>query len=121
VRRTNEIDPRSRSTYGPQVLPWLQFELEALTDENAPSPLVLEAKIEIFLKIFGLWQAGQVTSPIWLVLSMSSSNGVPQSVQMNSKTGIIYSQGKMSEGNTFDRYYFSRRIKVWLLDVAGRS
>jgi hypothetical protein len=36
------------------------------------------------------------------VLITSSSNGVPQSVQMNSKTGIDYSEDKMSEGRAFN-------------------
>jgi hypothetical protein len=61
-----------------------QDEADELANENLPLPADCEAKIEIFLKIFWLWQLGQVTLSIWLVLKTSSSNGLPQSVQVNS-------------------------------------
>jgi hypothetical protein len=49
----------------------------------------LEAKVEIFLRTWRPWQTGQITSLAALALRSSSSNGVPQSVQMNSNRGII--------------------------------
>jgi len=67
--------------------------LEALPDENGLPPDSLEAKAEIFLMILLLWQSGQVTSPILLVLNTSSSNGLPQSAHTNSKIGMFYSEG----------------------------
>jgi hypothetical protein len=54
-------------------------------------PLVnLDAKVEIFLVMFRLSQAGQEISPILLVLNTSFSNGFPQSAHMYSKMGIFF-------------------------------
>jgi hypothetical protein len=80
----DEIDSRSNSIYVPQTFPVSQLELDVLPKENDPPLAGWEAKMEIFLKIFWLWQAGQVTSLILAVFWTSSSNGLPQSVQINS-------------------------------------
>ncbi len=68
----------------PQTLPVLQLELEELPIENELPPESLEAKVEIFLVTFWLWQVGQVTSAALLLLSTSCSNGWPQSAHTNS-------------------------------------
>jgi hypothetical protein len=85
-RRT--VDPG----HAPQTLPVLQLELDALLKDNPPPPDNLDAKVEICFVIFWLWQVGQVTSATLLVLITSSSNGRPQSEQINSKMGMFYSE-----------------------------
>jgi hypothetical protein len=73
----------------------LQLELlKLLPNEVELPPESLDAKVEIFLVTFSLWQAGQVTSPTLLLLSTSSSNGWLHSAHINSKMGIVYSRYK---------------------------
>jgi len=73
----------------PQVPPVLQPEATVLPSEKVLlPPTTLEAKVETFFLIFGLWQAGQTTSLAALALRTSSSNGFPHSVQTNSKMGM---------------------------------
>ncbi len=74
----------------------LQLEPDVLPKENELLPFNLEAKLEIFLVIFLLLQVGQDTSPILFTLKTSVSNDIPQSVQTNSKMGIINSKDKMN-------------------------
>ncbi len=59
----------------PQTLPVLQLELEGLPNEIELPPDRWEAKLEIFLVTFWLWQEGQVTSTTLLLLSTSLSKG----------------------------------------------
>jgi hypothetical protein len=81
----------------PQALPApVQLELELLLNKKVLPAESLEAKVEIFLTMFWLWQAGQVTSLILPVLSTSCSNGLPDSAHTNSKMGIFYSGDKIS-------------------------
>jgi hypothetical protein len=72
----------------PQVPPVLQLEAGALLNENELPPEALEAKVEIFFFTFWLWQDGQTTSLAALLLRTSSSKGLLQSEQTNSKMGI---------------------------------
>ncbi len=74
----------------------LQLEPDVLPKENELLPFNLEAKLEIFLVIFLLLQVGQDTSPILFTLKTSVSNDISQSVQTNSKMGIINSKDKMN-------------------------
>jgi len=46
----------------PQTLPVSQLELELLPNERLLTPESLEAKLEIFLLTFWLWQSGQMAS-----------------------------------------------------------
>jgi hypothetical protein len=57
-------------------------------NEKEPPPDTLEAKVEIFFFTFWLLQAGQTTSLAVLLLRTSSSKGLLQSEQTNSKIGI---------------------------------
>jgi hypothetical protein len=68
----------------------LQVEAGALLNENELPPDTLEAKVEIFFLMLGLWQAGQTTSLVALALRTNSSNGFPHSAQTNSKIGIMF-------------------------------
>ncbi len=68
----------------------LQLEAGALLNENELPPDTLEAKVEIFFLMLGLWQAGQTTSLVALALRTNSSNGFPHSAQTNSKIGITF-------------------------------
>ena len=72
----------------PQVPPVLQLEAGALLKENELPPETLEAKVEIFFLTFWLWQDGQTTSLVALLLRTNSSKGLLQSEQTNSKIGI---------------------------------
>jgi hypothetical protein len=85
------VDARSTDIYAPQTLPVLQPELELLPNENELPPPNFEANVEICLVMFWLWQEGQMTSEILLLLNTSSSNGLPQSAQTNSNIGILFS------------------------------
>ena len=96
MRRKKLINTRLIWFYVPQTLPVLQLELEVLRNGKELPFESLEAKVEITLVIFWLRQEGQVTSPILLVLNTSSSNGLPQSAQTNSKIGMFYSAHRMS-------------------------
>jgi len=51
-------------------------------------PLIFEAKVEICFATWSLSQKGQATSSTVFALRTSSSKGVPQSWQTNSKIGI---------------------------------
>lgn len=64
-------------------------------DNELVDPAIDEANVEICFLTWVLSQRGQVTSPIALELRNSSSNGVPQSWQTNSKIGI---QSSFKEG-----------------------
>ncbi len=85
------VDARSTNIYAPQTLPVLQLELEALPNEYELPPANFEANVEICFVTFWLWQDGQLTSVILLLLSTSSSNGLPQLAQTNSNMGILIS------------------------------
>jgi hypothetical protein len=84
MRRKNFIDSRSRVSYVPQTLPVLQLGPALPPNEFEPPPDSLEAKVEIFLVMFWLLQAGQVTSLIFLLINTSASNGLPQLAHSNS-------------------------------------
>jgi len=70
----------------------LQLEPELLPNDNALPPVNLDEKVEIFLVMFRLSQAGQEISLILLVLNTSLSNGFPQSAHTYSKMGIFFLQ-----------------------------
>ena len=91
MRRAGLVSSRLTRIYVPQTEPVLQLELPLLLNENELPPEILEAKLEICLVIFWLWQAGQLTSLVRLALSTSASNGLPHSAHMNSYKGITHS------------------------------
>jgi len=91
MRCISVIDPRSIYGQVPQTLLVLQLEFVAFPNEKELPPESFEAKVEIFLVMFRLWQVGQVTSPILFELNTSSSNDLPQSVHTNSKMGMFFS------------------------------
>jgi hypothetical protein len=69
-------------------------------NENAPPPEPFEAKVEIFLEIFPLPQAGHFTSEMALVLRTSSSNGFLHSLHTNSNNGMDFFLRDENEGFT---------------------
>jgi len=92
LRCTYFLNTRLIWSYVPQTLPVLQLGLLKLPPNDADTPPEnREAKVEIFLVMFWLWQAGHATSPPLLVLSTSSSNGLPHSAHTNSKMGMFNS------------------------------
>jgi hypothetical protein len=75
----------------PQVPPVLQEPaLLVLLKESEPPPDTLEANIETFFITSWLLQIGQVTSSVVMELRTSSSKFCPQSLQMNSNSGIYF-------------------------------
>jgi hypothetical protein len=86
----SRIDPRSNGIQIPQSPPGLQEAEEVLVTELLV-PLIFEAKVEICFATWRLSQNGQTTSSTALALRTSSSKGVPQSWQTNSKIGIHFS------------------------------
>jgi hypothetical protein len=74
----------------PQALV-LHEAAELAPNESEPAPETFEAKVDIFLEILWLPQAGHFTPPIALALRTNSSNGLLHSVHTNSNNGMYFS------------------------------
>jgi hypothetical protein len=73
----------------PQVLPVLHAADELLDDkEKELPPLILEAKVDTFLRTCRLLQLGHNIPSTSLALRTSSSKFFPQSAHTNSKIGM---------------------------------
>lgn len=72
----------------PQVPAGLQLAAEA-ADENEPPALALDAKVDTFFFTCFPLQEGQVISVEAPDMRTNTSNELPQSLQTNSKSGML--------------------------------
>jgi hypothetical protein len=95
---------------------------ELAPNESEPAPEPFEAKVDIFLAIFWLPQAGQLTPSTALALRTSTSNGLLQSVHTNSNNGMYFSSRVgMIELHQFIRCKIARKVTGRLIPTQVSS
>jgi len=85
-----EINTRLIESYPPQTLPVPHEGADLAPNKNELAPAAgLEANVDIFFFTLAPPQEGQTTSSILLTLNTSSSKASSQSLQTNSKIGMV--------------------------------